>query len=888
MTDLTFLSHVARGFGAMASALGTDDQHKLSITLDVTGQPSGETHALTQQVAMSRPCDVAGVVPGAIFRTDPDHRGMIENFEPNYLACIEFAAIDLPWRFSTARETSGRRAPWLALIVLAKDEFSFFAGGRGSDGAVRLPRVRIDEPARVLPPSDQLGAWAHGQVAGDLGGTATGDDLSALDGADLTATRSRLIAARRLAPKVEYFACLVPTTECGRLRGLDPDAPHDHVTGPAWSNSLTGPLDLPLYFHWRFATAGRGDLESMARQLSPHSAGADAGWRDMHVAAQAYGIPAAILPQRLGSALVAPEPVQTSDQPEALTLALTAALNAPDNLATNPSTDLLAAPALAPPLYGQVAAQTTRVLPDAGDVSPPISAQDTPWFHQLNNTLVHRAAAGLGVDVVRRNQEPLVAEAWRQVGALDQADRKINQAQFGLLASTSMHTRVFTKLAPEALLMLTRPTHAALRHPDDISLAQDIADSAIGRLVASPKTRAALAKRGALRAALARDTVNFEPYTALATLTQSDRSPPRSFEKIVHDPALAAVLTADGATTAAPAPQPANLMQLADEVRAALQPKLTLPPRVDAQIGGLDVGPDLTALNPPGPEFDTPMFAPLRDISVSHLFAGLGDMPAESVALLGMNTAFIEAYFAGLNHEMGRELLWRGFPVASLGATFFRQFWERGGAAPDIPSMDSWTAPLGENVSDRTELALMIRSGLIQRYPGIMIYACRAEFQDGRYHLAPDIAEPLFRAELTAETLAIGFALTSEQVIGFVPGQGIATANEADARQADPGWFFVFEEQPKEPRFGLDVPGSGGHGNEWSNVNWAHAAPAVAANPDAWDGAIDLAAANASVLPTDPPWNGSAADVAAAFMQKPFRIAVHGARLLPPPDRETE
>ena len=149
------------------------------------------------------------------------------------------------------------------------------------------------------------------------------------------------------------------------------------------------------------------------------------------------------------------------------------------------------------------------------------------------------------------------------------------------------------------------------------------------------------------------------------------------------------------------------------------------------------------------------------------------------------------------------------------------------------------------------------------------------------------VAEPLFRAELTAEALAVGFALTPEEIRGFVPDEGPAIADD-DAREADPGWFFIFEEHPKEPRFGLDVPGSGGHGNDWSKVSWAHAAPASAADPGAWDGAIDLSAANASALPADPPWNGSAADMAGALMQKPFRIGVHGARLLPPPDQETE
>ncbi len=39
--------------------------------------------------------------------------------------------------------------------------------------------------------------------------------------------------------------------------------------------------------------------------------------------------------------------------------------------------------------------------------------------------------------------------------------------------------------------------------------------------------------------------------------------------------------------------------------------------------------------------------------------------------LLRTNNRFIEAYLVGLNHEMGRELLWREYPTDQRG-TYFR------------------------------------------------------------------------------------------------------------------------------------------------------------------------------------------------------------------------
>lgn len=50
-------------------------------------------------------------------------------------------------------------------------------------------------------------------------------------------------------------------------------------------------------------------------------------------------------------------------------------------------------------------------------------------------------------------------------------------------------------------------------------------------------------------------------------------------------------------------------------------------------------------------------------------------IPANTISLLKTNQKFIESYLVGLNHEMGRELLWREYPTDERGS-YFRQFWE--------------------------------------------------------------------------------------------------------------------------------------------------------------------------------------------------------------------
>ena len=49
------------------------------------------------------------------------------------------------------------------------------------------------------------------------------------------------------------------------------------------------------------------------------------------------------------------------------------------------------------------------------------------------------------------------------------------------------------------------------------------------------------------------------------------------------------------------------------------------------------------------------------------------------------NPKFIESYMVGLNHEMGRELLWREYPTDQRGS-YLRQFWDVSGIiSPSSP-----------------------------------------------------------------------------------------------------------------------------------------------------------------------------------------------------------
>ena len=71
------------------------------------------------------------------------------------------------------------------------------------------------------------------------------------------------------------------------------------------------------------------------------------------------------------------------------------------------------------------------------------------------------------------------------------------------------------------------------------------------------------------------------------------------------------------------------------------------------------------------------MYEPLRDLVARSCCcpASRRSLPEHASLGLETNRRFVEAYMVGLNHEMGRELLWRGYPTDQRG-TYFDAFWD--------------------------------------------------------------------------------------------------------------------------------------------------------------------------------------------------------------------
>jgi hypothetical protein len=345
----------------------------------------------------------------------------------------------------------------------------------------------------------------------------------------------------------------------------------------------------------------------------------------------------------------------------------------------------------------------------------------------------------------------------------------------------------------------------------------------------------------------------------------------------------------------------ADLPLLATKVVNSIDPRITVVASYKHRIsilGGVKWEPE-DPLEPimAAPVFEQPMYEPLRDLSQDWLLPGVKDIPANCTSLLVTNQRFIESYVVGLNHEMARELLWNEYPTDQRGSCF-RQFWDVSayvwpeGATPDpellkdVKEIHTWRrSPLGGNTArvpppGGNHLVFLVRGEVLQRYPNTMVYAVKAKVgPDGReLDEAQPAKDPVFQGKLSPDISFFGFELTKEQVKG-----------DPDPAR-DQGWFFVLQEQPSEPRFGLDLPdGFGGTVTRVDDMSWG----SLAANQAGLDAIayIDLDAALPSFAVTPPAgeptvhWHAGdgarSSDLAYITLQRPFRVALHGSDMIP-------
>ena len=401
----SFLSVLRRGLGAL---IGNDAAPERRAIIAASFDVAGEAVTGLPVVALAGPGDIVGFDAASVRRTWPTSGAA--DAEPNFFPLVEFAQPDLPWRYTPLPTNGDRLTPWLCLVVLEESEMAPLVAATQDRP---LPVLTVNDSS-ALPDLSQAWAWAHAQIVGAPAEVTAASVAALLEAAPHNAC-ARLLCPRRLDPKSSYFACLVPVFERGRLAGLGKAVVDVDRTALAWHGA--GPVQLPVYFSWRFQTGEAGDFASLVYRLTARQDLPVEVWeRDLAVAPPGVQ-PASWEVAKLAGALVplgAKPPVSTQT---AFSEAIATLVNA------------AGARELAATLYG-------RWLAKAAQLS--LAAGATPsWFHQLNGDAPARVAAGLGTMVVQAEEQALLAKAWSQVEDVRRANQQLRLSQLARWIATA-------------------------------------------------------------------------------------------------------------------------------------------------------------------------------------------------------------------------------------------------------------------------------------------------------------------------------------------------------------------------------------------------------------------------------------------------------------------
>ena len=139
---------------------------KVGLTLQADEKGAVTTVTGEQTMRLYGPGDIIGIDTRLIVRTDP--KPFATNFEPNYLALVEFDPPDFPWMFSPAQGRRFAAAASLARAARARPRSACRC--RDCSPARRCLRSRSPSAhtATELPNLADAWMWAHAQAASAL------------------------------------------------------------------------------------------------------------------------------------------------------------------------------------------------------------------------------------------------------------------------------------------------------------------------------------------------------------------------------------------------------------------------------------------------------------------------------------------------------------------------------------------------------------------------------------------------------------------------------------------------------------------------------------------------------------------------------------------------
>jgi hypothetical protein len=362
---------------------------------------------------------------------------------------------------------------------------------------------------------------------------------------------SRIMCPIKLKENTAYHAFLIPAFESGRLAGLGLDVEEIFSSGgefytpllKSWAGTddpvviRTEADKFPIYHRWYFRTGMAGDFEYLVRLLEPKPIDSRVGTRNVDVTSPGMNLigirDGELKPDgtvyddlksvlRLGGALRIPVDTMENKEeylkyknwdqpfPREFQRQLASFINLSDDysgksieeshgnplLPEIPVEDPAADPdpIITPPLYGRWHSRTKRLL---GSVHEVINEN---WVNKLNLDPCHRIAAGFGTRIIQKNQENYMESAWKQVGDVLEANKRIRQTQFSMFASITWYIKYIKPLYERgkgALLWLTQPMQNRIvskvgtgENPEELlSVKYQVKNSKVSSFLFSPEIR---------------------------------------------------------------------------------------------------------------------------------------------------------------------------------------------------------------------------------------------------------------------------------------------------------------------------------------------------------------------------------------------------------------
>jgi hypothetical protein len=790
--SLQFLPNLRLGLGANARRSDADKFHRIKdVKVQLINEskepyksqedkPIEPTHTTT----LIGPGDILGFYPRVVARTVPDNN--TNDFEPNYFPFIEFKDPDFPWRYSLGDPDEKKRLnPWIVLLVLTRNAFTRSRLCLNRERYINTIKLN-EEGLKQLPDLKNAWAWAHVQFSG---GESWQDD-KALSNSMVEHPEwncSRILCLRKLEPLTLYSAFVVPWYEAGRLARLGEKSESDTY----WKD----PTELPVYYQWSFQTSEKGDFEDLLNKIVAEDCPPTVGTRDVDGKAPGFPLPdgeygnfkleGALLP------LVTDEPQDSSD----------------------PKTDD------AESIFSdKVKKELQRItfIEDPGDGEDPLvtipfygqyyqkfdeqALEGTDWRTEINLERRYRTPAGMGTQVVQQNQEEYMHLCWKQVKEVRAANEELRRASLGALISERLKSRHLDQLNSQRFLTVMEPFHHYIKNGES-SLKSQISSAGIPqgllsypmRRVIAQKTRFADSENGSLK--------TYGGY--LQSRIYHEQQPSGIAEEAKKEFFSASPLCGDKVTFSPLVIERASFQK-------SLDPKQDILERLSSMITKGRVHVKFDSLEPRmvAPKLPLAMYDYLKELSPEYLLPNLKDLKNNTVVCGIENRKFIEAYMVGLNHEMSRELVWREYPTDRKG-TLFTYFWEPANEKQldngDIKPIDLWDgAPIGNNAQNgstgdvRTIFA--VKADLIRRYPDAVAYVVKTDtpspsidawesFKGQNESIGFTVHEPQIKASINNDIRLWGFdsPITPQKIEEF-PNN----------------YFFVIEELPSLPRFGLD------------------------------------------------------------------------------------